>query len=178
MFLETDRLILKKYNITDLEDYFQLKSCNEIWKFSTNVPIKDRNIVKNQLLELIEKQIEVDLGFCSLIEKSSNLYIGEAGILSINNITKRCVVGYNLLPEFWNKGYATEITKELLKYAFVTLSLERVEALALQVNIASCKVLEKSGFSKEGILRHFTKIDGLYYDVCYYGIIKSDFFGK
>ena len=82
----------------------------------------------------------------------------------------------NLLPDYWNLGYATEITKALVSYAFEDIGIERVEALAMSLNIASCKVLEKSGFTLEGILRHFTKIKDKYYDVCYYSIISSDFF--
>lgn len=168
-------MVLKNYTYEDIDDYFRLKSCNDVWKFSTNIPATNINVVRNQLHELINNQIKIDIGFCSIREKSSNQYIGEADILSINNISERCVVGYNLLPEFWNKGYATEITRELIKYAFMNLSLERVEALVMQANTASCKVLEKAGFLKEGLLRNFSKINGDYHNVCYYGMVKDDF---
>ncbi len=172
MFMETKRLILRDYSITDLNDYFELKSCDEVWKFSTNHPTTDFEHVKELLNELIVSQSKTGVGFCALIEKSSNQYIGEAGILSINNVTDRCAIGYNLLPAFWNNGYATEISKGLVRYAFECLNLERVEALVMQPNFASCKVLEKAGLLKEGLLKHFTKINGTYYDVCYYGITR------
>ncbi len=84
------------------------------------------------------------------------------------------MIGYNLLPSFWNNGFGTEIALALIRYAFGELGLERVEALALELNFASCKVLEKAGLRKEGVLRHFAKIDGNYYDVCYYGLTRTD----
>ena len=175
MYLQTNRLLLKNYVPTDGNDYHQLRSCNEVWKYSTTLPNTDIAFIKSQLNELIENQFTNDTGFCALIEKASGKYIGEAGILSINHNVNRCVIGYNLLPAFWNKGYATEIAKALLAYAFTNLHLERVEALAMEKNTASCHVLEKSGLKREGIMRHFTIVDGEYSNVCYYGIIQSDF---
>lgn len=174
MIIETNRLILREYSNEDIDDYYKLKSCKEVWKFSTYIPIKDYESAKRQLHDLIESKTEKDIGFCAIIDKKSNEYIGEAGILSFNRVADRCVIGYNLLPEYWNNGFATEITKELIKYAFKNLSTERVEALAMNSNVASVRVLEKSGMKKEGVLRHFAKLNGTYYDVCYYGIIKED----
>lgn len=86
-----------------------------------------------------------------------------------------CLIGYNLLPQYWNQGYATEITKHLVKYSFEFLDVERIEALVLQINSASCRVLEKSGFMLEGVLRNFNKCETGYRNVCYYGIISSDY---
>lgn len=178
MYLDTNRLVLKDYSIENLQDYYSLKSCEEVWKYSTNSPENDIDVIKNQLKELIENQKKYNFGFCSLFEKASNNYVGEAGILSMNRNANRCVIGYNILPPFWNKGYATEITKEIVRYAFNTLEFERVEALALQLNVPSCKVLEKSGLIKEGVLKHFARIDQCYYDVAYFGVIRSDYNAK
>jgi [ribosomal protein S5]-alanine N-acetyltransferase len=52
--------------------------------------------------------------------------------------------------------------------------LENLEALALQHNKASCRVLEECGFILEGILRNFNKSEMGYRNVCYYGMISSD----
>lgn len=175
MHIETSRLTLKDYLIENIQDYFLLKSSEAVWKYSTNRAITDIDIIRSQLNELIINQEKNKIGMCAIYEKASNYYIGEAGILSINKSVNRCVIGYNLLPSFWNLGYATEITTALVQYAFCNLKLERVEALAMQLNTASCRVLEKSGLLKEGILKHFTKIDEHYYDVVYYGIIRADY---
>ena len=175
MNLETNRLILRNYSIENLQDYYLLKSCRDVWKYSTNNTIMDMDVLRKQLLEIINNQKECNFGFRALFEKVSNNYIGEAGILSINKNSNSCVIGYNLLPLYWNKGYATEITKEIIKYAFNILEFERIEALAMQLNIASCKVLEKSGLIEENIQNHFSKRDGIYYDVVHYGIVRADY---
>lgn len=176
MFTETNRLILRDYTLSDLHNYYLLKSCNEVWRYSTCESITDRSLIKNQLEKLLEKQSKNNIGFCALMEKTSNQYIGEAGILSPNSNVNKCVLGYNLLPPFWNNGYATEITKELVRYAFEELKMERVEALAIKENIASCKVLENAGLLREGTLRRYTMIHDIYYDVCFFGMLKEEFF--
>ena len=174
MKLETDLLFLRDYTMSDLENYYRLKSCREVWNYSTFVPVADTETVKNELQNLITKQTADGTGFCALFNKRSGEYIGEAGILGYNANANRCVIGYNLLPSFWGNGYATDISKRLIKFAFENLNVERVEALAMKNNVASCRVLEKSGLLLEGILKHFTKVRGEYYDVCYYGLTRGD----
>ncbi len=86
------------------------------------------------------------------------------------------MIGYNLLPKYWSKGYATEVTKELVRYLFEELKLERVEALTCDKNIPSQNVLKKSGFIQEGLLRNFALINNMYVNVCYFGMISKDYF--
>lgn len=175
MVLETERLLLKDYQFEDLDEFFSLKSCTEVWKYSTFLPLKEKEQAKHLLENIINTRINEKYAFMALYKKDIKVFIGEAGIIDINSNANRCVVGYNLLPQFWNQGYATEITKQIVKYAFDILRFERIEALALQQNTASCKVLEKCGFRLEGILRNFNKSEIGYRNVCYYGIISSDF---
>lgn len=165
MVLETERLLLRPYKTKDLAGYHALMSSPEVWTYSTQEPHTSlsqsrRNMRKTK--------------FHALFEQESGRYIGEAGILSMKQSASRCEIGYNLLPEFWGHGYATEIAKALVGYAFDELKVERVEALAIKANVASCGVLEKAGLALEGTLRHFARIRGTYQDVCYYAIIASD----
>jgi len=175
MTIETNRLLLQPYTLSDLENYHQLMSNPSVWQYSTTPTHENLEQSKQKLEQLITGYENNPLGFHALIDKTSNTFIGEAGVLSFNKATDRCVIGYNLLPNFWNKGYATEISKALIAYAFDEIHAQRVEALAMKANAASCKVLEKSDMTLEGTLRNFTKIDGIYHDVCYYGIIESDY---
>ena len=174
MILETARLKLKPYEIENLADFHRLMSSPLVWTYSTHNPHDTVSQSEQKLAELITKYTEDNIGFHALFEKETDMFVGEAGILSFNRTANRCVIGYNLLPDFWEKEHATEITAALINYAFGELKVERVEALAQKDNIASCKVLEKSGLQREGVLRHFSKIRDVYVDVCYYAMIASD----
>ena len=174
MFIESERLILKPYAKEDINDYHKLMPADIVWAFSTHIPHENIEQSERKLKELISGYSDKPFSFHALIKREGEVFIGEAGIISYNKTANRCVIGYNLLPEFWGTGYGTEISKALLNYAFTEVNVERVEALAMSANTASCKVLEKSGMKLEGVLRHFTKIQGKYENVCYYGIIASD----
>lgn len=175
MVIETNRLMLKRYTMDDLDDYIKLKSCNEIWRYSIFKPLTEEEQARKMLSELISAYINNEYGFLKLELKDTREFVGEAGIINCNANSNRCVIGYNLLPKFWNNGYATEITQGIVKYVFESLEYERIEALALQINYNSCRVLEKSGFVLEGVLRNFNKCGDEYRNVCYYAMIKSDY---
>jgi len=176
MNIETSRLTLKNYTDIDFEHYWQLKSTDKVWKYSTFTPYENKHEASDNFNKLLDSLKDNPYQFAALWTKEDSRFIGEAGILSLNQRTNKCVIGYNLLPDFWNFGFSTEITKALVSYAFEELGVERIEALAMSLNLASCRVLEKSRFTLEGTLRHFTRINDEYFDVCYYSIISSDFF--
>lgn len=174
MHLQTVRIYTREYTIQDLPEYFDLKSCSQVWKYSTFYPSQNLIIAEKLLIEHIKNCCEIGFGFQPLFKKSDHQFLGEAGILSYNRANNRCDIGYNLLPQYWGYGYATEICREIISYAFTELGMERVEALVMEENIASFRVLGKSGLQKEGTLRHFSKDGDRYRNVNYYGMIKED----
>jgi ribosomal-protein-alanine N-acetyltransferase len=54
-------------------------------------------------------------------------------------------LGFRFLPQYWNKGIATEASLEIIKYGFEKLYIKKIIATAMPENIGSCKVLEKVG---------------------------------
>ncbi len=174
MFLKTERLTLTDYSAEDAAEYFRLKSCAPVWQYSTYMTLNEKES-KTALDKLVVAAGQGLPVFNKLLLSKTGEYVGEAGVIGHNRETGRCVVGYNLLPEFWGMGYATEITRALVRCAFETLRAERVEALVQKENAASRRVLEKSGLLLEGVLRHYTKIRGQYADICSYGMIAADF---
>lgn len=86
-----------------------------------------------------------DFGHFKVFEATTNTFIG-MGELSINDDFTEAEVGYLLLPEYWGKGYGSEIARELLTKAEETKSIQRVVATTDPNNIASKKILLNSGF--------------------------------
>lgn len=175
MIIETERLILRDYNKDDIDLFYNLKSCNDVWNYSTFKPFINKDQAQEPLNEIISNRKKGNLDFMALWRKDDLCFIGEAGIIGSRVQANRCEVGYNLLPEYWRNGYASEIVKGIIKYAYEEMNYERIEALALEVNKASCRVLEKSGFTREGLLRNFNKCETGYRNVVYYGMISSDY---
>jgi len=79
--------------------------------------------------------------------KMSSEFIG-AGGLTYNTNKAEVELGYRLQRDHWKKGYATELSKELLRYAFQNLKAGKVIASAHEKNLLSQKVLEKIGMTQ------------------------------
>ncbi|WP_052339667.1 GNAT family N-acetyltransferase [Gorillibacterium massiliense] len=175
MIVESERLILKNYSSSDIENLIMLRSEPLVWRYSDKTVVKDISEVEQTLEIILSNYNNNKCEFQALFLKDTDEYIGEAGLLSYNPRCKRGVIGYNLHPKYWGFGYATEITKALVRYLYEYLMLERIEALTAECNHASRKVLEKSGFVQEGNLRNFAYIDNQFLNVILYGMIRQDY---
>lgn len=88
-------------------------------------------------------------------------------------------IGYWLGKPHRNKGYTTLVVKTYCHYLFERRpALQRIEAGVFLHNIASQKVLSKSGFSYEGIMRNEALKDGKLHDTAWYSILRKDFYEK
>jgi len=106
-----------------------------------------------------------------IIEKKDATKIGNiTHLLSAGEVE----IGYFIVPDERNKGYATEAVMIMVDYLFLSKDIERIQAKADPENIASCKVLEKAGFKREGILRRTFFSRGKWKDDCIYSIIREE----
>lgn len=83
-------------------------------------------------------------------------------------------LGYCLLPSERGKGYCTEAVNLLLDYLFLSTAVVRIEAHTDVRNLASQKVLEKAGFSKEGVIRKGMFAWGEWRDGYLYSVLRED----
>lgn len=77
-------------------------------------------------------------------------------------------------PQYRGKGYGTEATQLLLKYAFHEINLHRVQLTVFAYNPAAIAVYEKLGFVKEGVMRERLHRDGQRHDVLMYGLLRHE----
>ncbi len=71
-------------------------------------------------------------------------------------------VSYQLLPKWWGEGYATEIVKEIIYYAFHKLNLTEIVAETLLANKSSCRLLEKVGMKLRETVQRFGEEQAIY----------------
>ncbi|MFK4824166.1 GNAT family N-acetyltransferase [Paenochrobactrum sp. BZR 588] len=100
------------------------------------------------------------------------------GGISLNNIRRG--VGQNAMIGYWSgapyagKGYMSEALALVIPFAFQHLGLHRLEAACIPHNIRSISLLEKAGFQKEGHLRSYLKINGVWQDHILLSLLESD----
>lgn len=83
-------------------------------------------------------------------------------------------LGYWLAPDFWNKGIMTAAVGLFCEEMFSSSDVNRIQAEVFVPNVASCRVLEKCGFQKEGVLRQSVFKNGKFYDAAVYGLLASE----
>jgi ribosomal-protein-alanine N-acetyltransferase len=100
------------------------------------------------------------------------------GGLTLANIRRGCAqagnLGYWMGAAYAGKGYMTGAVAAMLPFAFGTLRLHRVEAACIPANVASIRLLEKTGFQREGFARQYLCIDGVWQDHLLYARLKDD----
>lgn len=97
--------------------------------------------------------------------------IGAIGIHPQNDVWKRnAELGYWLAEDYWGKGIMTEAIQQMVTYGFNNFDIERIFARPFGRNIASQRVLEKTGFTMEARLKGTIVKNGRVEDECIYGM--------
>ena len=179
MVLQTARLKLREVSLTDIERIHDLHSLPETDKYNTLGIPKSIDETKNLVIDWTNAQYQSPRKkyvFC--IEKGNNDFIGLFGINIGKPNYQNAEIWYKLHSNYWNQGFATEAVKTILHFCFTELKLHRVEAGCATANIASIKVLEKSGMIREGQRKKLLPIRGEWFDNFEYAILEEDFIPK
>lgn len=92
--------------------------------------------------------------------RSTNRLVGTAGFHTVSPQNRTAEIAYDLAPEMWGRGIATAICRELVRWAHASAGIVRVQASVLESNARSARVLERSGFVREGLLRSYRFVRG------------------
>lgn len=99
---------------------------------------------------------------------------GSVGIFCQTDVyEKSAELGYWLAEEFWGNGIMTKAVKQLCREAFEKFDIIRIYAEPFAYNTGSRRVLEKAGFSLEGIMKKGVCKNGRIYDYCMYALLKD-----
>jgi len=105
------------------------------------------------------------------IEKKDGMKIGTVFHFLNGNYME---IGYILVPSERKKGYGSEAVRIIVDYLFLSKEIVRVQAITGVDNFASCRVLEKAGFTKEGTIRKSAFIRGVWHDGVLYSILREE----
>jgi RimJ/RimL family protein N-acetyltransferase len=149
--LESERLLTRKLTSNDIEiwsDFFKDKDAIEF------LPDPGFNSSEERSKHWIEKQLnrysENLFGLQALIDKKTNEFIGQCGLLKQTVDGKTEIeVGYHIFKKYWGQGYAPEAAKLFIDYAFQNNLTDSVISIINTNNIKSQKVANKNGLLKE-----------------------------
>ncbi len=167
--IETNRLILREYTISDWEAVHKYAQNGAILIYEVWGPNTEK-----QTKEFIKKAIEDSLKvprsafeLCITL-KSNKKLIGGTGFRIKPDNPQRADFGYIINPEHWNKGYATEASLGLIDYMIKHQGISEIEATCDCLNLASVKVLRKCGLKLMKTVKNDREIKGRMRDTYYF----------
>jgi ribosomal-protein-alanine N-acetyltransferase len=175
--LETRRLVLRQLRATDVDDIFEYASDPEVSRYTLWDTHKTLDETRVFLSYIIEQHRRGEGMVWAVTQRSSGKMIGTCGFGSFKHRDSRAELGFALSRRFWNQGLTTEAVAAVLGFIFGELKLNRVEARCDVENLASARVLEKSGMKYEGILRQHARIKAEFRDLKLYSVLREEWDG-
>jgi RimJ/RimL family protein N-acetyltransferase len=109
----------------------------------------------------------------AIVSADTKLLIGSISLVRIASEHRRAEVGYFLSREARGAGHATRAVGLIRDWAFGTLAIERLDLYAATENVASQRVAERSGFTREAVLRSFMREKGVQLDMVAFGLLDT-----
>lgn len=173
--LTTKRLQLRQLGHADADSMVELFGSPDVLRFLSQSPT-DTHEKAIGLIDwfngLYDQHESVNWG---IVLQADNRLIGMCGNHAWDRENRLIEIGYNILPSYWGKGYATEATHANLQWSFDHMDLHRIQADCTVGNIASERVLLKCGFTVEGIWRESCWEHGRFVDIKQFGLLRREY---
>lgn len=167
--IETERLILRKFNERDAQGLFSWASNPNVTRFVSWKPYRSLQEAEESLEKWIKEYEKGSYHWCVQL-KNTDVIIGRISVV-VHWRNHYCEVGYCYGEQYWNAGYGTEALKSVLKFLLLQCDFHTIEAKTSSENVASERIMRKAGMMKEAVLKERCYIpeENRYDDLlCYY----------
>lgn len=173
--LESSRVRLRPYRTDDAAAMFALYSDPRVMRYWSFAPWSAIAQAEAYLERALGEMAEGRVLPWALARRDDDLLVGTTTLFSLNREQRRAEVGYSLSPAEQGRGLAAEALRAALAHAFDVLGLLRIEADVDPRNAPSCRLLERLGFRREGLLRARWHVADEVCDSALYGLLAPEF---
>lgn len=175
--LTDDSIVLRPYRIGDAENLYQAvrESINELsvwmpWSHADYSIEESRTWIESGA-EAWEQGSDYDF---RISDARDDFFLGGCGLNRFDYPNKTANIGYWVRTDRTQAGVATAAVRLLLKFGFGILKLNRLEIMVAVDNMASRRVAEKSGATREGTMRNRWVVGDKTYDMVMFSLIPAD----
>lgn len=174
--IETERLILRNWNIDDVDDFYEYAKTENIGPSAGWKPHTSKKESEKILISFIKANETWAIEY-----KENGKMIGSIGLHQDNIRTgvNSKMLGYVLSEDYWGNGLIPEASKAVIDFAFNELKLDVLSVCHFRFNQKSKRVIEKCGFKYEGTFRRGNKLfDGTIVDLVCYSMLREEYYNK
>jgi RimJ/RimL family protein N-acetyltransferase len=168
--LNTKRLVIRPYSERDIPELLPLIGTREVAATTLRIAHPYTEQDARGFLELAK---EPEKMWLAITLRDDGRQIGGIG-MRIDGQHQHAELGYWLGVPYWGQGYATEASREMLRYGFEDLKLHRIFATHFKHNPASGNILKKLGMRYEGCQREHLLKWGEFVDSEMYGLLRRE----
>ena len=176
--LRSARLRLREVRTDDAPALFAIHSDPQVMRYWSYPAWTQAAQAEQKVADIQRQRRELDILVWTIADAGTDRLIGTSAVFAIDLAQGRAEIGYSLHRDWHGRGLASETLRLILRYLFDELGLRRIEADADPRNAASCRLLEKLGFVREGLLRERWHVNGELSDSLIYGLLRSEFRGN
>ncbi|MGM2820734.1 GNAT family N-acetyltransferase [Bacillus cereus group sp. Bce001] len=168
MFIEAERLLIRKFEFKDWEAVHEYTSDSNVMKY-----IPEGVFTEEDTRNFVNKNMGENAKNFPVILIDENILIGHIVFHKYFG-DHTYEIGWIFNPKYYNKGYASEAAQATLKYGFKEMKLHRIIATCQPENTASYRLMDKIGMRREGYFRKCIPHENEWCDEYYYAILEEE----
>lgn len=174
--LQTERLTLRRLMVSDTLDMFEYSKNEDVTRYLTWEAHPNASYTREYLQYLGTHYNVGDFFDWAVVLNSEDKMIGTCGFTRFDYNNNSGEIGYVINPAYRGQGIADEAVRAVMQFGFETLRLNRIEAKFIEGNLASMRVMEKTGMTFEGYHRSSMYIKGDYRTIGVCAILRDEYF--
>ena len=172
--LEGERIRLRGHRPEDFEGFYALYSDPRVMRYWSFPAWTERAQAQPRFQSALDGR-DATVRLCwAIATANDDRLIGGVTLFAIDPAHRRAEIGYSLASAHWGQGYARAALSLVIGHAFGGLGLHRLEADIDPRNDASCRLVERLGFRREGLLRERWHVAGELCDSALYGLLARE----
>lgn len=174
----TNRLVLRKMLKTDYKDMYEYACREDVTQYLLWDPHESEAYTYKYLQYIQTRYRTGEFYDWAVVLKGTNKMIGTCGFTRFTLESNSAEIGYVLNPYYWGNGLAPEAVRAVLRFGFMQLRMNRIEAKYMEGNRQSRRVMEKVGMQYEGTQREAMHVKGQYVSVGICSILRREYLEK
>ncbi len=172
--LEGDKVILRPVRRADIQYFLKWFNDPEVTQYlATYLPMTE--MAEEKWIDNLATKTNDAMFVIEAKEAGGSKAIGSTGLNAVSPKDHHAMFGIAIgEKDYWSKGYGTETCRLLVRYGFEQMNLHRINSGVISFNERSARMHRSVGFKEEGRQREGLYRNGRFYDLIYFGLLRSE----